>query len=283
MGTDIRIALALFTVLAPAGAIAFIAMVVMIIKNRTRTAEVERLEHYLIVPIAVCMIGLVASATHLGTPSNALYVLTGWGRSPLSNEVVSALGFLLIAGMFWLASFSNRIPFLVTKIWLIAGCIAALWLVSMISVVYAIPTILTWDSPLIPFGLWSIALAVGPLLGVTALVFSGVPTSSKYQWVLAIVSSLGLIAGLIIFNIQNAELAQLRDSFTTADTLVPDYGLLVVLYGVLGVAGIACVVVPLVTRRPVILRNALIGICLMFLGASIIRVSFYALHMTVGL
>jgi anaerobic dimethyl sulfoxide reductase subunit C (anchor subunit) len=283
MGTDIRIALALFTVLAPAGAIAFVSMVAMIVKNRERTADVERLEHCLIVPIAVSMVGLVASATHLGTPSNALYVLTGWGRSPLSNEVVSALGFLVIAGMYWLASFSNRIPFWLSRIWLAAACASAFWLVTMISVVYAIPTILTWDSVLVPYGLWSIALAVGPLLGVVALVFSGVAVSPYYVRLLLALGALGLIAGLVIFGLQNAELTQLRDSYTTADTLVPQYGLLVVAYGLLGAAGITVVALPLLRSQALSLRRALIGAGLMFLGAGIIRVAFYALHMTVGL
>lgn len=46
-----------------------------------------RLAHATVIPLLVSMVGLVASATHLGTPANALYVLTGVGRSPLSNEV----------------------------------------------------------------------------------------------------------------------------------------------------------------------------------------------------
>jgi anaerobic dimethyl sulfoxide reductase subunit C (anchor subunit) len=283
MGTDIGIALSLFTVLAPAGAIAFVSMAVMIVRQRERTAETEKLEHYLIAPLAVCMVGLIASATHLGTPSNALYVLTGWGRSPLSNEVVSALGFLLTAGMYWLASFSNRIPFWAAKVWLIAASVAAFWLISMISVVYSIPTILTWNSALVPYGLWSIAFATGPLLGVASLVFSGITVSPSYLKLLLGISVVGLIAGMVVFGMQNAELAGLRDSFTTADTLVPHYGLLIVAYGVLGALGIALAAAPLMRKRRLTLGLALMGAVLMLLGAGIIRVSFYALHMTVGL
>jgi anaerobic dimethyl sulfoxide reductase subunit C (anchor subunit) len=283
MGTDIRIALALFTVLAPAGALAFVSMVVMIVRSPTRTADIEKLEHYLIAPLAVSMVGLLASATHLGTPSNALYVLTGWGRSPLSNEVVSALSFLLVAGMHWLAGFSNRIPFWLSKIWLVVASAAAFWLISMISVVYSIPTIQTWDSPLVPYGLWSIAFAAGPLLGIASLVFSGVKVPVLYLKLLLGVSALGLVAGLVIFGMQNAELTQIRDSFTTADALVPHYDLLIAAYGILGVTGIVLTAIPLMRRKTLTLRFALAGAVLMLFGAGIIRVAFYALHMTVGL
>ena len=44
------------------------------------------------------MVGLVASATHLGNPANALYVFLGVGRSPLSTEVFCAVVFLALGG-----------------------------------------------------------------------------------------------------------------------------------------------------------------------------------------
>jgi anaerobic dimethyl sulfoxide reductase subunit C (anchor subunit) len=283
MGTDIRIALTLFTVLAPAGAIAFISMALLTIRSHEKTAEIERLEHYLIVPLAACMIGLIASATHLGTPSNALYVLTGWGRSPLSNEVVSALGFLSMAGLYWLASFSNRIPFLVSRIWLAGVCVTALWLVSMISVVYAIPTIPVWDNSLVSYGLWLLALTTGPLLGVASLVFSGAPVPMSYLRLLLVISGVSLIAGLIVFLMQNSGLTQIKDSFTTAEALVPYYGLCIIVYGILGVIGIVTMAVPVLQRKIPPLRLAIMATALVLIGAIFIRVSFYAMHMTVGL
>lgn len=54
------------------------------------------------------MVGLVASATHLGNPANALYVFVGVGRSPLSTEVFCAVVFLALAGVYWLYSFAER-------------------------------------------------------------------------------------------------------------------------------------------------------------------------------
>jgi DMSO reductase anchor subunit len=172
VGTDISIALTMFTVFAPAGAIAFFLLALCILPRDAHLGQTKRLNRWLILPLAVCMTGLVASATHLGTPSNALYVLSGWGRSPLSNEVVSALAFLLAAGLYWLSAFSDRIPVLASKVWLALASLTALWLVAMISIVYAIPTILTWNSPYIPPIMWLTAFVSGPLLAIATIVFA---------------------------------------------------------------------------------------------------------------
>jgi anaerobic dimethyl sulfoxide reductase subunit C (anchor subunit) len=147
--------------------VAFVCLAVLVMWKGERSDGAEHLEHWLIAPLAVCMVGLVASATHLGTPGNALYVFAGWGRSPLSNEVMSALGFLVLAGLYWLASFSRKKPpVAVCRVWLFLACVTALWLVSMISIVYAIPTIPPWNSELVPYGLWCMALSSGPLLAI---------------------------------------------------------------------------------------------------------------------
>lgn len=68
-----------------------------------------RLAHAAAIPLVASMVGLVASATHLGTPANALYALTGVGRSPLSNEVACTVAFLTPGGLHWLYSFSLHV------------------------------------------------------------------------------------------------------------------------------------------------------------------------------
>jgi anaerobic dimethyl sulfoxide reductase subunit C (anchor subunit) len=292
MGTDIRLALTLFTVLAPAGAIAYISMALVVLRGPERDERMKRLEHYLIAPLAVCMVGLVASATHLGTPSNALYVLLGWGRSPLSNEVVAALVFLLLAGLHWLLSFSVRFPFLLARIWLIITGIVALRFVSMISVVYAIPTIPTWDNPLVPLSLWLLAFSTGPLLGIVSLRLSRVEVSRFYPPVLLGLSAVAYVSALVVSLIQNGELAQIRDSFGFASEVIPWYHWCILAYGLLGAAGLAVSAVALRFARLADMASkhrwryttlGIVGLLLMLAGAASIRIAFYAMHITVGL
>ncbi|MCI2242352.1 dimethyl sulfoxide reductase anchor subunit family protein [Adlercreutzia faecimuris] len=104
-----EITLVLFTTLAPAGIVAYVIMALPLVVRGDglgRDAR-RRLDASLGMPVVVAMVGLVASATHLGNPANALYIVAGLGRSPLSNEVVCGVAFLGAAGVFWLTSFSE--------------------------------------------------------------------------------------------------------------------------------------------------------------------------------
>ncbi|MDR1013859.1 MAG: dimethyl sulfoxide reductase anchor subunit [Coriobacteriales bacterium] len=285
MGADIRITLSAFTVLAPAGALAFLLMAVLVIRQPRHEEWVERLTHWLVVPLTVCMVGLVASATHLGTPGNALYVLNGWGRSPLSNEVISALGFLVVAGAYWLASFSGKVPFTLNRIWLCVSCVMALWLVEKISVVYAIATIPTWNSELVPPGLWVMAGVTGPPVTLATLVLAqrmGVelPPQPWYTRTLLCCCALSLIAALAVYGIQDMELGQLRNALGTAAELVPWNRWAIAAFGALGASGLTVLAIPVLRERALSLPAALGAVTLTLTGAVFIRVAFYSFHMT---
>lgn len=283
MGTDIGFALMLFTVLAPAGALAFVFMGIRLLFHTRGTDRAERLARYLIVPIAACMVGLIASATHLGTPGNALYVLTGWGRSPLSNEVVSAVAFLSLAWLYWLITFTKRVlPRPVGAVWLLAACAAAVWLVANIAVVYSIPTIPTWDSPFVPYALWAVALVSGSLLGVSGLALSRDETPKPYLWFLIAVAAAALVAGLAVMLMQNESLPSIENIFTTADSLVPYYGWCVSTYGLFAALGVGTVAWELRQKGSPRIPVVLAATVLVLVGAMIVRVPFYAMHMTIG-
>ena len=93
-----EITLVLFTTLAPSGVVAYACMALPVLVRSTADAVRQRINLFLNIPLAVSMVGLVASATHLGNPANALYVFLGVGRSPLSTEVFCAVVFLALAG-----------------------------------------------------------------------------------------------------------------------------------------------------------------------------------------
>ena len=94
-----EITLVLFTTLAPSGVVAYALMSFPIIRRRLSDDVHRRIDKALCIPLIVSLVGLVASATHLGNPANALYVFMGVGRSPLSNEVFSAVIFLAFSGV----------------------------------------------------------------------------------------------------------------------------------------------------------------------------------------
>ena len=137
--------LGLFTSLAPAGVVAFLALALVRLWSRDRTASV-RIDRMIALPFSVVLIGFIASATHLGTPANALHVFSGVGRSPLSNEVLSAVAFLFLVGSYWMMAFKERFPDAVAKPWLALACLAGIALIACTSMAYNVDTVPTWDT-----------------------------------------------------------------------------------------------------------------------------------------
>ena len=161
-----EITLVLFTTLAPSGAVAYLIMGLPVLVGRAQDEVARRLNRWSCLPLVVTMVGLIASATHLGNPSNALYVFTGVGRSPLSTEVFAAVIFLALAGVFWLYSFAERPHVGLQRGLLAAIDVAIVAFVVAVAFAYNVDTILTWSLPLVPVSLLLNALLGGPLLAL---------------------------------------------------------------------------------------------------------------------
>ena len=161
-----EITLVLFTTLAPSGAVAYLIMGLPVLVGRAQDEVARRLNRWSCLPLVVTMVGLIASATHLGNPSNALYVFTGVGRSPLSTEVFAAVIFLALAGVFWLYSFAERPRVGLQRGLLAAIDVAIVAFVVAVAFAYNVDTILTWSLPLVPVSLLLNALFGGPLLAL---------------------------------------------------------------------------------------------------------------------
>lgn len=284
MGNGIhQMSLVLFTTLAPAGAVAFVAMALMIMLGSIDKAQRNRLNQYLVLPLSIAILGLIASATHLGTPSNALYVFFGVGRSPLSNEVFTAVIFLTLAGLYWLASFSEKLPVWLANIWLFIGCLSALALVAMISIVYSIPTIATWYTIYVPINLCLAATLGGPILGILGIVSAGLNDRVGYFRTLLIIASISLIAGAAVLFMQNADLLNIQNATGVATDLVPYYSLTIVVYVILAALSILYIAIRLQQNGEVERVPAIVSSVLVLLAIFIIRFAFYSMYMTVGL
>ena len=138
-----EITLVLFTTLAPSGAVAYLLMSLPVLSGRAAGDTARRLNQLTCLPLLVAMVGLVASATHLGNPANALYVFTGVGRSPLSTEVFAAVIFLALAGVYWLYSFAEHPRVGLQRGLLAAIDVAIVAFVSSVAFAYNVDTIVT--------------------------------------------------------------------------------------------------------------------------------------------
>lgn len=171
-----NLSLALFTALAPAGVVAFIIMALarLFAIDHERAVRIDRM---IALPFAVALVGFIASATHLGTPANALHVFSGVGTSPLSNEVLAAVMFLFLAGSYWMVAFKVNFPDAAAKPWLLVACLAGIALLACTSQAYAVRTVPTWNTPYSPANLLLTGLFEGTVLSQLFLAAAKVPLS----------------------------------------------------------------------------------------------------------
>ena len=267
-----EITLVLFTTLAPSGVVAFICMGLPVLGRGASVALRQRLNVFLGLPLVVAMVGLVASATHLGNPANALYVFLGVGRSPLSTEVFCAVVFLALAGLYWLYNFVEHPKPQLQRAWLVLAMLAGAVFVAAVGCAYAADTIVSWYTVYVPLNLMLNALVGGPILAIAGLRAAGYePVESRMGRVLTMVAAAALAVNVVTFGMQGAE-------------LVPSYGLMVCAFGVLGMAGIGLDAVELWPRRVRLSVGRAAGAAVLVLaGIFVMRFAFYMMHMTVGL
>ncbi len=282
-----EITLVIFTTLTPSGVMAYILMALPSIFHVKHLDEAafERIEKFLSIPIAVSMVGLVASATHLGDPSNALYVITGVGRSPLSNEVASGVAFLGCAGVFWLTAFSERKkhPYLRRAILAVISVLGLLF-IGTISFAYSADTIMTWNTAFTPLSIWLNALMGGPLLALLGLRVARVSfPHHRLGFIYLCVSTASWIVNTVLYIVWGALLPMIGNAMTTAAALSPLFGVMAILFALLCAIGIL-LSAKAVFKEDEAPRWMLIGGCsLVFAGIFVMRFCFYMIHMTVGL
>lgn len=279
-----EITLVLFTTLAPSGAIACAIVAAVLIAAPLGELERSRINRALCIPLVVTMVGLVASATHLGSPANALYVFFGIGRSPLSNEVFSAVLFLAACGLYWLFCFSEKQHVRLQKLWCAFIIAAALVCVGAIALAYDAPTIATWHTPFVPANVWLSACAGGPLLAMATLrAARAVCLHTAVSAALLGASGAFLAANVACLALQNMQLAGIWNGYGDAPGLVPQYPTMIVSYGAAGAAALIAAALPL--RGGGLASPARLVACnvLFFAGLFVVRFGFYMMHMTYGL
>lgn len=274
--------LALFTSLAPAGVVAFLTLALVRLWSRDHAASV-RLDRMIALPFSVVLVGFIASATHLGTPANALHVFSGIGRSPLSNEVMSAVTFLLLAGSYWMMAFKEHFPDTLAKPWLALACLAGLALIACTSMAYGVDTVPTWNTAYTPANLALAAALAGPVLGLLFLELAQVRPYA-FEQTLAIGAGLALAAGTVVLVLHQASLGAIENNEFAASTLAPHYLVAIGAHFVLGALALVLASLSLKRVQPrhttLILR--IMASVLMLAAVFVTRIVFYHLHMTVG-
>lgn len=279
-----EICLVLFTTLAPTGAIALLCLSMVALRRSGDAKVLARINLFMCIPIAVTIVGLVASTAHLGSPANALYVMCGVGRSPLSNEVLTAVLFLGIAGLYWAYSFAQQPRAALQRVWLVAIAVSAAVFVAFVAVAYSYETIVTWSTPYVPVALCLNGLVGGPLLAFATLQAAALcPCGGRLGQVLVAVSACALAANVAVLCLQLGDLAGLGNAAGPALARAPLAVPSVMVFAVCG--ALACAITGLQAwgRVKPALAKSLVALALLFVGLFVVRFSFYMMHMTAGI
>ena len=278
-----EITLVLFTTLAPAATAACLIAALPLLSPRIDYDVRYSVAKSFSIPLAIASIGLVFSATHLGNPSNALYVFAGVGRSPLSNEVFSAAVFLLCAGTFWMASFSREHHVRVVRVWY-AVCVAtgALF-IAAVAFAYHVETILTWYVSNVPASIVLNAAFMGPVLGLATLHASlWEPVRGRLARTLLAVASVALVLGAVNYALLGVEVMGRGNALFRVVELVPFYWAGVGAFVLMGTVALGLSIRALACtglRRTLTAASACAA---GFFAVFVMRALFYLMHITVG-
>ena len=234
-----EISLVVFTAIAPAGAVGYIVMALVARFSHDAKAG-ERSDRFLVIPLLLALVGLIASATHLGTPANALYVITGLGRSPLSNEVASAAAFLALGGAYWILAFPYRQRTAPKTVLLALSVAAALAFVHFVSRAYAVESIVTWNNPIAPLTQWACAIAAGAMTVLTGLRAARFPVGRGLAAVLIAVSAGAALACACLLAAEQQIVSGMRTVTTNAADMTPLLMAQIAAFVILAAIGIVC-------------------------------------------
>lgn len=280
--------LAIFTSLAPAGMVAFFLLgLYALLREEVEPEGIRALNPWFAVPLTVTWLGFIASATHLGMPSNALYVVTGMGRSPLSNEVAAVVGFLFFSGLFWLYTFRLRYKLVLAKTLLAAAMLFAFAGVGFSSNAYAIGTIPSWDAWYTPANLWLSGLAGGGGLASATLIARSLATpdhKAPKRWHKAFLATatIAILASVAVLYLQVGYLEGLTNN--VGGLVLDDYRNATTRHILECLAGISLewVALRLFTEPKAQAAVTLAGLLLLGVGILVTRTAFYGVYLSVG-
>ncbi len=279
-----EITLVVFTTLGPASALAYLIMLIPFFAPHRGDEEKARVRKQLWIPLVLCMCGLISSATHLGNPANALYVLSHVGESPLSNEILAASAFLACAALFWLSGFALRprraFDLAVGVLVVVTGIV----FIFAVAFAYNVETILTWSQPAVPASIVLSAFVAGPLLATFCLAFSeSQSTGLRFERIYLCSSAVASLLWIACQVCYGLALQGVGNALFSAMELVGGYWACLALACVLLVASFALSGFYLLRhgRVPSLARVCASAVCALA-AIFIMRFLFYMAHMTVG-
>lgn len=192
-----EISLLVFSILVPMGVTAMGLVGLVRASLGLDEEAAKKVDTLLSVPAVVTIVGLIASFTHLGSPSHVFGMVSGIGSSPLSNEIVIAGIAILVALVYWIFALVKHPEEAVHKVFGIALVVLGLICALFTGLAYMIPTIVTWNSPVGAISQVCAALFGGAVLAALVLALANAKVD-KALGVCALVGAAGVAVMLLV-------------------------------------------------------------------------------------
>lgn len=279
-----QLSLTLFTATAPAGALAYAAVTLIGIKHILDFKQKERLRTFLIIPLLFAFLGLIASTNHLGKPANALFVLTGVGRSPLSNEVLATVIFAGLGWLYWLLGFSERWKLSQLRVLTVIAAIAAVAEVWFTANAYSINTIATWSLPFTPVNQVLSACIGAGVITLFTLKMGWKQLDRPLERRILVITLALTVASTAVQIVQWLVLSDMSSAITNYSVAFPLHPLFILVFALLSIG--SCAGGLLATRAPqaqLSCKGTAIVLALAMAGILVSRFAFYCTYLTVGI
>ena len=274
-------ALAVFTTLAPMGAGAFIVLTYVFLAGKPDQAAAKRLDRWTALPLAVLAVGFAGAFMHLASPLGAFGVFAGVGSSPLSNEILAGVLFVVAAVIYWALGLAGKLSEGARRAFLIALSVLAVVFSAFCGLAYMMHTIPTWNTPTSIVQMVGFMVAGGTVLGFCAVGFAQVGLPKGAGTVALALTLAGVVVASAGFGMQIAGLEGIRNIWGSAAQLVPAIGMMLAAFAACGLLG---AVLAYVASKKAFAPALMVGSCaIVAVGVFVARIGFYGLFMGIAL
>lgn len=274
-------ALAVFTTLAPMGAGAFIVLTYAFLAGKPDQAAAKRLDRWTALPLAVLAVGFAGAFMHLASPLGAFGVFAGVGSSPLSNEILAGVLFVVAAVIYWALGLAGKLSEGARRAFLIALSVLAVVFSAFCGLAYMMHTIPTWNTPTSIVQMVGFMVAGGTVLGFCTVGFAQVGLPKGAGTVALALTLAGVVVASAGFGMQIAGLEGIRNIWGSAAQLVPAIGMMLAAFAACGLLG---AVLAYVASKKAFAPALMAGSCaIVAVGVFVARIGFYGLFMGIAL
>ena len=159
-------ALVIFTILAQmaVGSFVILGVVHFFASRKDGVAAADKLSDRALLAIGpVLVLGAIATFFHLGNPVNAPRAISNLGSSWLSWEVLLLVVFIVLGGVFAIMQWRKISTSSIRNIIAIVAALVGLALVFVMAMVYMLPTVPAWNTPITVISFFTTTFLLGSL------------------------------------------------------------------------------------------------------------------------